>query len=329
MKKSKIIGVFFFLFIGIAMNAQTKEITDSIETKAPGNYKILKNDNKPIEIPFKMHKGKPLMELKINGKKATMMIDNGILWDQIWLFGSPLVDILNLEPVEESTIGGVGDGEPTASYTSSNLTLKFQDIIFYEQPVLVSPPKAGFSRMFPGADGQLCNTFFKHFIVEFDFVRNKIILHKYNQFKYKGKGSIIDMQANSSGTYSIPFRFEMLNGKVYDERVDIDLGGIYPLKIALNNRHNIEVPFDVKETFSYGAQGKASEYIGKIINMKIGKYNFKNPVAIFGDEKTSRIHPDNLGVIGLPLFMKFNIIFDYFNNKIYLEPNKDFSKPFK
>jgi len=46
----------------------------------------------------------------------------------------------------------------------------------------------------------------------------------------------------------------------------------------------------------------------------------------FGNEKTSRVHPDNLGVIGLPLFMKFDIIFDYFNNNIYIEPNEYFNK---
>jgi len=51
--------------------------------------------------------------------------------------------------------------------------------------------------------------------------------------------------------------------------------------------------------------------------------------AVFGDEKTSRIHPGNLGVIGLPLFMKFRIIFDYFNRKLYIEPNKSFDVPFK
>ena len=27
------------------------------------------------------------------------------------------------------------------------------------------------------------------------------------------------------------------------------------------------------------------------------------------------------------LFMKFNIIFDYFNNKIYIEPNENFNEP--
>lgn len=325
----KPIIVQLFLLMALSLNAQVGAGNDSTIHSGPGSYEILKGERDFVKIPFTMHNGKPLMAVEINGKKATLMIDNGVLWDQIWLFGSPLVDILALKPIEDSEIEGAGEGDPTQAYTSTNLTLKFDDIVFYEQPVLVSPPAAGFAAMFPGADGQLCNTFFKHFLVEFDFVQNEIVLHKPDKFHYKGKGSLLEMQANSSGSWSVPFSFEMPDGKVFDDRVDIDFGGIYALKIALNNKHNIQLPAGVTKTFSYGAQDKATEYKGKIISMTISKFKFDNPVAVFGDEKTSRIHPDNLGVIGLPLFMKFDIIFDYLNNKIYLEPNESFNEPFE
>ena len=329
MKKLTFYVIAIILLSEMNLKAQAKENLDTLKTMGPGSYEVLNEATFPIKIPFKMHYGKPLMDLEINGKKATLMIDNGILWDQVWLFGSSLVEDLQLKPIEDLSIGGSGEGDPTQAYTSDNLTLKFQDIVFYEQPVFVSPPAAGFAKMFPGADGQLCNTFFKHFIVEFDFIQNQIVLHNPEQFQYGGKGSVLDMQANESGTYSIPFSITMLDGKTYTDRVDIDFGGIYPLKIALNNKNDIQLPSDTKETFSFGAQGKGTEYTGKIQSMTIGDYSFDNPMTAFGDEKTSRIHPDNLGVIGLPLFMKFNIIFDYFNNKLYLEPNENFDTPFK
>jgi len=321
--------IIVILFVGFTLNGQTTDNLNTMKTNGPGSYKILKNDDGSIKIPFIMHNGKPLMELEINGKKAFLMIDNGVLWDQVWLFGSPLVEELQLKPVGERIVGGAGEGDPTRSYTSDNLTLKFKDIIFFEQPALVSPPAAGFSRMFPGTDGQLCNTFFKHFIVEFDFIKNEIILHNPKQFNYTGNGCVLDMYANKSGTYSISFTFTELNGKTHNDKVNIDFGGIYPVKILLNNKHSIQLPLEVKEISSYGALGKSSEYSGKIKSMTIGKYTFENPTAIFGDVKTSRNQSGNLGDIGLPLFMKFNIIFDYFNNKLYIEPNKNFDKSFK
>jgi len=296
--------------------------------KGPGYYELLNGATDPVTIPFTMHNGKPLLEVEINGKPAKLMIDNGVLWDQVWLFGSPLVEALELKPEEEGTIEGAGDGDPTAAYTSENLTLEFEDIIFLEQPVIVSPKAAGFAGMFPGTDGQLCNTFFKHFIVEFDFVRNEVLLHDPKQFKYSRRGSVLDLQLDPSGTHSVPFSFEMNDGKTYEGRVDVDFGGIHALKIALNNRHQLPLPDNVNETRSFGAQGESHEYFGYIRSMTIGPYTFQHPMAWFGDGKTSRIHPDNLGVIGLPLFMKFDITFDYLNNKIYLEPNAHFGEPF-
>ncbi|NQV15604.1 hypothetical protein HQ531_09120 [bacterium] len=323
MKKSFVFAA--TILVGIVLNSQESDASNVTTPKGPGSYEMVNKSSASIAIPFKMHNGKPLMDVEINDAKAALMIDNGVLWDQVWLFGSPLVEKLQLSPIGESGIEGAGEGDPTMAYTSSNLTLKFQGISFFEQPVLVSPPAAGFSKMFPGTDGQLCNTFFRHFIVEFDFIQNEIILHKPAQFEYKGTGSILDMHVTESGTYSVPFTFKMQDGKTFNHRVDIDFGGIYAFKIALNNKHDIQLPKEAKSTFSYGAQGRAVEYSGKISSMKIGNYSFENPTVVFGDEKTSRIHPDNLGVIGLPIFMQFNIIFDYFNNKLYLEPNANYS----
>lgn len=319
------------LSITMVMTTNAQSGTEPVETttEAPGYYKLLRDGTDPIKIPFKMHNGKPLLDLEINGEKATLMIDNGVLWNETWLFGSQLVDDLQLKPIEDAAISGTGEGDPTRAYFSNKLKLKFKDIVFYEQPSLVSPPAAGFTKMFPGADGQLCNTFFKHFIVQFDFVNNEVILHDPKYFKYTGGGSILDIVPSESGSNSIPFSFTMHDGRVFTDRVDMDFGGIYTLKIALNNKHKIQLPANSKEAASYGAQGRSPEYKGSIQSMTIGKYKFKNEAVYFGDETTARVHPNNLGIIGLPLFMKFNILFDFINNKLYIEPNSKFDGSFE
>jgi len=309
-----------FLVIGINLNSKNP---DTLSTAGPGSYKILINENDTVKIPFKMRNGKPVMDLEINGKRAALMIDNGILWDPVWLFGSTIVNELKLTPVQKDSMSGTNTEEPTGLYSSKNLKLTFEEIIFYEQPVLISPPSAGFAQMFPGVDGQLSSTFFKHFIVEFDFIKSEIILHDPEKFYYKGDGSILDMQLTETGTHSVPFQITMNDSTVYKDRADLDLGGIYSFKIVLNTKHAIQPPVNAKARPFFGG----TEYIAKIKSMTIGDYTFEQPIVVFGDEKTSRVHPQNLGVIGLPLFMKFNIIFDYFNNRIDIKPNKNFDKP--
>ena len=81
--------------------------------------------------------------------------------------------------------------------------------------------------MFPGTDGQICNMIFKHFIVEFDFIDNFVILHKPEEFKVYENAYIFPMTINESGTYAVPFSFTTIDGKVYTDKTDIDFGGIY------------------------------------------------------------------------------------------------------
>lgn len=325
----RILLVVVLLFmIQLVLMAQIGSDSLIVGSAGPGYYLISDDRSFPVVIPFTLHNGKPLMDVEINGIASKLMIDNGVLWDQVWLLGSPLVKQLGLKPIESSIIGGAGEGEPTEAFDAGYLTLKFSDITFFEQPVLVSPPSAGFAKAFPGADGQLCNTFFKHFIVEFDFIKHEIRLHNPEDYEYTRDGSVINMHRNENGTYSIPFSFTLPDGTSYSHLTDIDLGGIYPLKIALNNTFNIQPPDGAQPAFSYGVQGKSEEFSSVILSMKVGKYEFSNPPAIFGDGNTSLIYPGHLGVVGLPLFSKFDIVFDYFSNKIYINLNIEFHDPF-
>lgn len=317
-------GLLALSLLSISVLALTAtNITVKNVPKGPGYYKIFPKQKDEIHIPFTMHNKKPLMSLKINGKDAFLMIDNGILWDEVWLIGSPLVDSLGLKPKESVEIGGSEKDDPTQAFTAEGLTLQFADITFYEQNAVVSPNAAGYANMFPGTDGQLCNTFFRHFIVEFDFFKSEIILHDPAEFKYDGQGSVLDMKLEKNGCYSVPMSFTLKDGTHYDDRVDIDLGGIYSLQIATYNNHNIKTPAGAIPLKSYGNQGESSEFRCKIKEMTIGRFTFDNPEVVFSEGKTARIHQDNLGLIGLPLFMKFNTVFDYFNNKLYLIPNRN------
>mgnify|MGYP000962575623 CR=1 FL=1 len=210
------------------------------ETNAPGTYKILTDDKTKVTIPFKMLHNKPVMEAKINGKQAFLTIDNGKLWDEAWLFGTALSEDIALEEGSEGTIEGAGDGESTQASFANNLCISFDGIEFYNQSAYISPASAGFAGAFKGMDGQICNTFFSHFVVEFDFHQGLIILHDPASFRYSGEGSVLDIKRESSGSCSLPISFTLADGKKYQGRADMDLGGVEVFMVALNNHNMIE-----------------------------------------------------------------------------------------
>ncbi|HSG27884.1 MAG TPA: hypothetical protein VLA34_05340, partial [Candidatus Krumholzibacterium sp.] len=61
---------------------------DSVPGPPPGTYRILSDDGS-IRVPFRLHRGDVLMTCRLNGRPLRLMIDNGFLWDEILLFGSP------------------------------------------------------------------------------------------------------------------------------------------------------------------------------------------------------------------------------------------------
>ncbi|MBN1969295.1 MAG: hypothetical protein JXR48_02035 [Candidatus Delongbacteria bacterium] len=286
-----------------------------------GYYEKL-TDEKIVTIPFSYHNGKPLLDLEIDGKPAKLMIDNGRLWDEVWFFGSDLVDDLNFQSIEDSEISGAGEGDPTASFTSRNISMKFKEVEFFEQPTIVSPKEAGFASMFPGVDGQLCNTFFKNFVVEFDFEKNLIFLHDINDFTQPKNSSVFDMSIKDDGSYSIPASIKIDENNNFTGAVDIDFGGIYDLKIALNNDMSIPKPENFEITYSAGAQGSTKEFKSKVLMFELGDAKFNDLEVVYGDGKFSRINENSLGVIGLPLFQRFKTIFDFSRMKLYLEKRK-------
>lgn len=303
------------------LNAVETDAVHKINT--PGTYQKLNNDKTPIRIPFTMQNNKPVMEAMINGKPASLTIDNGKLWDEIWLFGTPLSDEIALKNVGESiaTIEGAGDGDATEATLAENLTLSFPDIEFYDQVALISPASAGFAHAFKGIDGQICNTFFSHFVVEFDFDQGVIMLHDPHTFCYNGDACVLDIRHESSGTCSLPASFILNDGEVHKGRVDMDLGGVKAVLVALNNKNGISVPEGAKAEKLYGAQGEFTVYESTIKELILGSFTVKNPEASFCDETSGSVHPDNLGTVGLPLLQRFNPIFDYRKNLLYLQSN--------
>lgn len=296
---------------------------------APGKYEI-ENNKDFVIIPFELlNNNKILFHAKINGKKVKLLVDNGKLWDQVWFYNGE-VDSLNLKFKNNTgdTALGLGEDGGTTIIEGTDVDISIGDVTFTNQPTYISPPAAGFQSMFPGINGQVSALFFKHFIVKFDFENSVIILTKPERFRYSGNGQKIEMSKRENGSFCLPFTLQIDGQVIKDYLVDIDLGTIFPIHLFENKKMNINLPAGKKKhVIGYGASGKIFGYTGKIDKLSIGKYSFDNVPAEFVEE-SKNMDIIETGTFGIPLMEKFNIIFDYFNLIVILEPNNKFSKTF-
>ena len=306
--------------------SDTTDLANSSLGSPPGFYiaDVLKNE---YIIPFEFYDMNLMVDAKMNGMNIKMLIDNGVMWDKLWFYGSDITDSLGIQKDGYTLVIGAGEGDGVNSNNAYGLSIAFGEILFKDQDALVTSKESGFFNYFPGIAGQVCGAFFKHFVVEIDFDRRVVVLHRKETFEYVGNGIQIKMTRNAEGSYSIPMHLKMKGKESIDHDIFIDLGGIDPVALPINEKLGFDRPNTEKIYLGTGASGEIYGYNGSIEYLNIAGYEMMNVPAIFeeSDNKGNYINT----TIGLPLLMKFNLVFDYFNETLYLEPNMNFNEPYK
>jgi hypothetical protein len=75
-----------------------------------------------------------------------------------------------------------------------------------------------------------------------------------------------------------------------------------------------------------GAGGQSTGQIGRVRELKIGKFAITNPMALFSQDKSGAMASRNLiGNIGQQIATKFKVFLDYSHSRIILEPSHTFA----
>lgn len=298
----------------------------SLSGPGPGSYTIAGGADSAV-IPFDFYGMNLMVEASVDGTPVKMLIDNGVLWDELWFYGSALTDSLGVEYEEATHIDGAGEGEGVDSYTASNMSISFGNVSFVNQPAVITPEEQGIAALFPGVDGQVSGAFFKHFVVELDFDRRVVVLHEPAGYRYDGGGVAVAMTRDPSDSYSIPVTIGLPGGRGIDTNLFIDLGGIYAMSLVIDEDAGIERPDSEKVLLGYGASGEINGYKGRVESLTIGGYTLPDAPAVFMEAPEGADHTNS--TIGLPALRRFNVVFDYFRGLLYLEPNSHSSEAYE
>lgn len=287
----------------------------------PGTYEIL-SDNGRIIIPFEFYRNKFRFRATINGHACNMLLDNGSLWDELLFFGSPKVDSIGFEITGETAIGN------TQADVARDIIVGFEDVVFRGQTAVITRYDANLPNLWKGFDGQISASFFKHFVVRIDFDKAIIELIPPGQFTYTGTGRAFSMHPGPFASRTMSADIMTPNGEVVTLDLLIDLGGLHPLYLPIGRDARITLPPDAVEASLGKWLFSQKGYLGTTQSVRISDYTLKNvPTAFTIVEKNADVYGNTM--IGLPLLRRFNIIFDYLNERIILEPSKSFNDSFE
>jgi predicted aspartyl protease len=301
---------------------------------APGTYTITPNADS-IRIPFDLFRGEIRLAGRMNGQEVRMLIDNGALWDELLFFGSQRVDSLGMKREGQAEVGGAGSGEPIWADMASGLSLCFdgedgRTIEFHDQTAIIMPYDPDAPNPWWGSEGQVSSILFKNFVVEFDFDESVMTLTRPERFDPADKGTEIPIRpVVDSGSWSLPGAITLVDGRRLELDMTMDLGWDEPLAVNTGQAHDIQLPPNLTRTrLGLGAQGPIYGYFGTVRALEIGGHRFEDVLTTYSSVAEGGSKVDEV-MVGLGIFTRFHIAFDYPRHRLFAKPNRSFGDPFR
>ena len=157
----------------------------TVSLQAQSNFNWSSNKDK-IKIPFELTHNLIILDVNFNGVPLKMIADTGS--DMNILFSFPEKDSLVLSNTEKIQIKGVGKGTSLEAYLSKRNKVKIKEYedLNFEIVLIPNQDISIINKLGIPVNGILGSSFFKEYLVEINYQKKQIILHK-NKLLLKDK----------------------------------------------------------------------------------------------------------------------------------------------
>lgn len=278
------------------------------------------------KVPFLFHSNLIIVPVLINNSDTLRFIlDTGV--STIILTDPSAARKLGLKATRQVKIAGAGEGGQLLASVSLGNTLRMgdaqafnQNIVILDQDVLAISEYVGVP-----IHGIFGYDIFNYFVVTIDFTAKIIILELPDKFRYhKSSGEKYPIILDDTK----PFFTDLTvieGGKSFPVKSIIDTGAGHSLSINLFANAGISPPTKlVRAQLGRGLSGVINGSLGRISQVKFGKFLLKDVVASFPDSSSyaSKLSPSSPreGNIGCELLRRFRVTFNYSQRYILLKP---------
>lgn len=275
-----------------------------------------------VEIPFVLNSNHIHIPVRIGeALPLNFILDTGA--------GGPVLDTEAAKDLGLKTIGkfeGRGVGEVTQEVNLVTLSsIRFGDLIIDS----ISAATIGLKPLnkYEGmpVEGILGYDIFSRFVVKIDYENHKLTLYEPSSFEYEGKGKTLPITLENNH----PHLRAKIDGQ-YEGNFLIDTGARSSLALhtPFVQKYNLLEETGKKiDVFSgIGIGGKVKGKITRVKSIQIDGFKIPTPLTtLASSEKGAFASEKTDGNIGGGILKRFTVIFDYPNNRMILEPNRNFA----
>jgi hypothetical protein len=247
----------------------------------------------------------------------------------------PFINKLNLNYMMPIEIQGLGEGNNLTAYRSGNNTMQINGLTARNQEVqMIIDENFQISHMLGiPVHGLIGFNLFKDYVVEVDYINEKLTLHKPEYYKYRDRKKDIILPLHFDGNK--PFvRTNIVTDDLKDVPVKllVDTGASDALWLSENSDERITIPQKHIEAFlGRGLSGDLYGIKGRIDGIWVGPLVLPKPIVAFpNSELIDQLisNNDRNGTIGAEILRRFFVTIDYRNARLTLRPTHKIREDF-
>jgi predicted aspartyl protease len=282
-------------------------------------------------IPFELTSDKPFVEVHVNGKPLSFVLDTGD--NAGWVIATSRAEELGIDLKDEQTVRmGAGEGVEVVMGNASGLTFAVGDITMTDQTAIVFPLRHVAEFEGRPIDGLIGVNFFERYVVRIDYEHRRLAFYEPETFKYWGDGTVVPLEM-LAGWPTVRSTIVTPDGRSRDAHFMVDTGVrmavVFTSPYVEAAELDASLPDVIAAVVGGGIGGETRGRIGRLETMTLGDIELRAPVAVLSEDKTGALASEAYsGIVGGPTLRKFTVIFDYGRAQMILEPNPEFEAPF-
>ncbi len=303
----------------------------TVSLQAQSNFNWTSDKNK-IKIPFELTHNLIIVDVNFNGIPLKMIADTGS--DMNILFSFPEKDSLVLSNTEKIQIKGVGKGTSLEAYLSKRNKVKIKDYedINFEIVLIPNQDISIINKLGIPVNGILGSSFFKQYLVEINYQKKQIILHKNkllsNDKRIQKFNTISTDFYENKPYFKLPITLEKDKKNV---KLLFDTGLGDGLWLFENDSLKCKNDFFV-DLLGVGLSGEIYGKRSRIEQISFDGLILKDALVSYPDSLSFNqisLLNDRNGSLGGDIIKRFNWFLDYENKQFYFKKNSLFNSPFE
>ncbi|MEK6477650.1 aspartyl protease family protein [Catalinimonas sp. 4WD22] len=300
-------------------------------------FRITNKRTKRVEIPFEMHSNLIVVPVRINDAEHELkfILDTGvrtaILTDDIYVEGvpSPNDRVIRLM--------GAGKEGQISAYVSNNISFALPEGVEAEGNAMLVLQEDYLqldNHLGVRIHGILGYEIFSRFVVEVDYINQRVILHRPEHFKPRRSYREFSMSIEDTKPYITDVKLRVNDTTYVPLKLMVDTGASHSLLLDTDSHPLITVPEkNLSGYLGRGLSGEIYGYLGRIDGLKLADYELEGIISSFPEDSSlvlpAQSQTKHHGNIGGSVLKRFRVVFDYANQKMYIKKNRLFRKEFE